>query len=313
MRVRCRASSIAIDQLPLDAGRDVGVVLVVDARDLLVALGDDADLLDRRPVGVLDQPVARDAGGAELRRAAVRGRVGADHADERHPARRARRDCARRWRRRRAGRTPAGSARPGTGASGEMRVTLPTMKRSSMTSPTTSTWWPATAAPRARGRARGSSGGSVMRERRTAAGRAAANGSVMTQQQHHQELGIAEVVLEQPGGQHRGHRGERRRGEHPVAAPRGTRATRSSTSTTTNHSQTASAGSPRSAAICTGTLWRCGLTCSTASATAVLGVAAPRPCSARRRPAGGRGSCARLPAASPPGRGWSDPSDRRST
>ena len=43
-----------------------------------------------------------------------------------------------------------------------------------------------------------------------------------------------------------------------------------------NQSQMASAGRPRSAAICSGTLCRCGLTSLTASGTAVLGVDAAR-------------------------------------
>ncbi len=68
--------------------RPVGlaVVLVVDARHLLVALGDDAHLLGRRPPGILDEPVERRARGRQFSAQPVGRGVRSDHADERHAA-----------------------------------------------------------------------------------------------------------------------------------------------------------------------------------------------------------------------------------
>ena len=194
-----------------------------------------------------------------------------------------------------------------------MRDTLPTMNRSSMTSPTTRTCSPRQARDQSRGRGAESSGGSVMRS--VVGGRARRRERQRhEQQQQHQELGVAEVVLEHAGGEHRGHRRQRGGGQRPGARPRSEQRARSiERDSRRTQSQTASAGRPRSAAIWTGTLCRCGLIVSTASRIAVLARTAPRPCSVRRRPADGRGSCARLRAASPGDRGWSDRSGRRST
>ena len=63
----------------------IAVVLVVHARDLLIALGDDADLLDRRPIAIDHQAFDADAGCGELIGQPVGGHVPSHHADERHP------------------------------------------------------------------------------------------------------------------------------------------------------------------------------------------------------------------------------------
>jgi hypothetical protein len=47
--------------LALDVGLDIGVALVVDPRDLLLPVRDDAHLLDCRPCRVGHQAVRRDA------------------------------------------------------------------------------------------------------------------------------------------------------------------------------------------------------------------------------------------------------------
>ena len=60
-------------------------------------------------------------------------------------------------------------------------------------------------------------------------------------------------------------------GQEPVRARRAAAPTGPSAALPTNHSQAPSAGRPRSAAICIGTLCRCGLTRSTASGVAVTG------------------------------------------
>ena len=87
----------------LDVAVGLGVGLVVDARHLLVARGDDALLGRRRARRIDDEPVAADPVRGELgpqpcprRRRGRRGRRG-------RRARRAPARCARRWRRRRCG------------------------------------------------------------------------------------------------------------------------------------------------------------------------------------------------------------------
>ena len=154
----------------------------------------------------------------------------------------------------------------GTGASGEIRVTRPTMKRSSITSPTTSTGRPANRATRSRARPASSAGqrhaGGRTGRRRPAASR---------HQEQHQHFGVAEVVLEEAGGEQRA-RWRRARRRRARAAGRRKRVHRSRTSATMNHSQIASAGSPRSAAICSGLLWRCGLIGSRRRVAAILRV-----------------------------------------
>src|SRR5687767_15611844 len=96
----------------------------------------------------------------------------------------------------------------GTGASGEMRVTRPAMNLSSMASPTTSTWTRPRPAVIAWARS-GPSGGSIGARRRER--------QRNQDEEQHQELGIAEVVLEQPGRQHAGGRCQRHGGEHTLA------------------------------------------------------------------------------------------------
>ena len=89
----------------------------------------------------------------------------------------------------------------GTGASGEMRVTRPTMKRSSITSPTTSTRQAGES--RRRDRARGAAS-SARQRHATAADATVGRGRQRDDhQEQHQDFGVAEVVLEQPGGQQR--------------------------------------------------------------------------------------------------------------
>ena len=55
------------DELAFDLGVDVRVALVVDARDLLIAVGHDAHFLDRRPAAVRHQAFCRDSPVAEQR------------------------------------------------------------------------------------------------------------------------------------------------------------------------------------------------------------------------------------------------------
>src|SRR5687767_11349337 len=85
-------------------------------------------------------------------------------------------------------------ATTGTGASGEMRVTRPTMNLSSIASPTTRTWAPANAAV-------------IRRARSGAIGGSSIGGSGERQghqhQEQHQKLGIAEIVFKQARAQHR--------------------------------------------------------------------------------------------------------------
>ena len=102
----------------------------------------------------------------------------------------------------------------GTGASGEILVTRPMMKRSSMTSPTTSTGRPAKRATRSRAR-RGVDG--RQRHHDVDGARTAAAGSVTMIRNSHQHFGVAEVVLEEAGGQQRGDGRERRRGQLALA------------------------------------------------------------------------------------------------
>ena len=157
---------------------------------------------------ILDQPARRRCRPRRAARAAVGRRVvRADDADQRRRARRARRGCARRWPRRRGASCSDWNRTTGTGASGEMRVTAPDDE--AIEHHVADDEHAAAAEPRhAVARAPASIGGSVMRARRAAA-RRPANGSVTSMQEHHQELGVAEVVLEQAGGQHADQRGER--------------------------------------------------------------------------------------------------------
>src|SRR5579864_7842038 len=82
----------------------------------------------------------------------------------------------------------------GTGASGEIRVTDPTTKRSSITSPTTRTGTPRNRAIRSDAR-RGSSGGSMP---------IGGGGQRHEDQEEHQHFGVAKVVFEEARGQQRG-------------------------------------------------------------------------------------------------------------
>src|SRR5438093_1808190 len=101
----------------------------------------------------------------------------------------------------------------GTGASGEMRVTRPTMKRSSITSPMTRTRTPAKRASRSDARAGVSSGsvtsGSPDGPHLWRAGVPNRGGGQRDDdQEEHLHFGIAEVVFEESGGQQRGDRRE---------------------------------------------------------------------------------------------------------
>src|SRR3990170_386287 len=88
----------------------------------------------------------------------------------------------------------------GTGASGEMRSTWPTMNWSTITSPTTRTGERAKRATSSRARAGGTWSGNV--------GPFGGEGQGDEQQEQHEELGVTEVVFEHPGGQHTDGRGE---------------------------------------------------------------------------------------------------------
>ena len=67
----------------LDLAFDVRIVFIVDARDLLVAIGDDSDFFHRRTSRIVDQAFRIDAGGGELAAQTGGGRIGADEADKR--------------------------------------------------------------------------------------------------------------------------------------------------------------------------------------------------------------------------------------
>src|SRR5882672_1429294 len=100
-------------------------------------------------------------------------------------------------------------ATTGTGASGEIRVTAPTMNVSSMASPTTRTWAPAK--PDTRRVARSVASG--------ANGMVAAGSREWQRDEHeqeHQEFGIAEVVFEEARSEHRRDGREPRGGRHLV-------------------------------------------------------------------------------------------------
>src|SRR5688572_14630220 len=90
-----------------------------------------------------------------------------------------------------------------------MRLTRPTMNLSSIASPTTRTCALANAAAIRRALS-GASGGSVIVNCR--------EGERDEHQEQHQELGVAEVVLEEPRGEHRGRCRQRRRGKHGFAS-----------------------------------------------------------------------------------------------
>src|SRR5262249_29499102 len=102
------------------------------------------------------------------------------------------------------------NATTGTGASGEMRVTRPTMNLSSIASPMTRMRaLPAALASR---RARsGVTGGSSMR-----IGALRGEWQRDDDEEEHEELGVAEVVLEHAGRQHGGDGGQCTGGEYPV-------------------------------------------------------------------------------------------------
>src|SRR6185503_10791125 len=102
------------------------------------------------------------------------------------------------------------NATTGTGASGEMRVTRPTRNVSSIASPMTSTCVLENAETRRDARS-GASGNSVI---------IAARRRKRQRDEHeeqHQKLGVAEVVFEESGGEHRADRRERRCGRNFVA------------------------------------------------------------------------------------------------
>ena len=154
IRVARRDCASASTIAALDVAAHVGVLLVVDARDLLIPLGHDAHLFGRRAPGVLDQAVARNRRLPPAARAAAPAAASAPTIADERRASAERGDVVR---------DVGGAAEThvlatrncttGTGASGEIRVTRPTMNRSSMTSPTTSTGRPAKRATRSRARA----------------------------------------------------------------------------------------------------------------------------------------------------------------
>ena len=143
-------------------------------------------------------------------------------------------------------------------------MTRPAMNLSSMASPTTSTWvraMPVTRCAPGQARSAAASTGRCRKRQRD------------QHEEEHEELGVTEVVLEQSRGQHCRQRRQCRRGEHPFgaggppsrpAAHRRRPATICGTSETApchdgdEPSHTRSAGRPRSAAICSGTLCRWG-------------------------------------------------------
>src|SRR5262247_2246139 len=99
-----------------------------------------------------------------------------------------------------------------TGASGEMRLTRPMRKVSSIASPMTSTC----AAENAETRCEARSGASGSRFIIAASRRKRQRDE---HEEEHQELGVAKVVLEQSRAEHGEHRGKPRRGRHFVALP----------------------------------------------------------------------------------------------
>src|SRR6185437_2567337 len=102
----------------------------------------------------------------------------------------------------------------GTGASGEIRVTRPTMNVSSIASPTTTMCAPGNAAIRREARSLASGGSSIICTPRGSAPRESrlvvcrCERQRDEDQEQHEELGIAEVVFEQAGSEHGAHGGE---------------------------------------------------------------------------------------------------------
>ena len=72
----------ALCELTLGLAGDVGTLFVVHSCNLLVAIGDDAHLLDRRSRGVHNEPLDADADLFEVSPHAVGGLVASDDADE---------------------------------------------------------------------------------------------------------------------------------------------------------------------------------------------------------------------------------------
>src|SRR4051812_29037202 len=90
-----------------------------------------------------------------------------------------------------------------------MRVTRPTMNVSSIASPTTRMWAPAKPDTRRAPRSGASGGTGMVAARRCERQRD-------EHEEQHQEFGVAEVVLEESGRQHRGDGGEAGGGWDPV-------------------------------------------------------------------------------------------------
>ena len=83
-RLRAAAEPVDLrDDGALDLAAGVRVALVVDARDLLVAFGDDPHLLGGRPRAVCHEPVRADAGRRQLRAQRIRRGVDADDPHQR--------------------------------------------------------------------------------------------------------------------------------------------------------------------------------------------------------------------------------------
>ena len=80
-----RASADARGQRLLDAAADLVIVLVVDACDLLVPIGDNADFFRSRPGRILDQSLGADPCGRELPPHRRRGAIRADDPDQGDP------------------------------------------------------------------------------------------------------------------------------------------------------------------------------------------------------------------------------------
>src|SRR6187455_132845 len=98
----------------------------------------------------------------------------------------------------------------GTGASGEMRVTRPTMNLSIIASPMTRTLTPLTREMISRARSGASGGSSIVATR-------CGEGKSDEHEEEHQELGVAKVVLEKTGREHAGDGREAGRGKRLIA------------------------------------------------------------------------------------------------
>ena len=197
----------------------------------------------------------------------------------------------------------------GTGASGEMRDTRPHRNSSSITSPTTSTRRPRIAETMARARA----GERGLTRREPPRGRAArrANGTAVTSRTSISTSESPRLYSNEPRDedrrQHRQGTGRGRRRARPRGPGRRARARRASSSATAsaaaNHQRKKTRpGTPRSAAICSGLLCRCGAVRVRRLGPAVARVDRRGSCPGPGRTRAGRGSCRARPATCSSGR-----------